>query len=302
MTAARFALALARGEAEVRAVADALPAFVGAKTMTDPDAAVRRAAVRTLSAAAHARGAAFLAGNGVLEAALEPLLAQTAILPELIRVVDLGPFKHTVDDGLDLRKAAFECLDTLLERREGRGFVDDAVARRAPGVVAAAVSGLGDAYDVKMTAHRVVEALATRGAATREALAARLGDVAEPMRKTLAAKLKSDAVKQEMDRAEDLKRSCLRAMSAVAIEVAGAAEHEAFRKVVEGTIEPSETLRGMYEKALEEAGGRRGDARDGGKREDGARGGRDDPSRAEPSREREVKKTRASKFKNRPGG
>jgi cullin-associated NEDD8-dissociated protein 1 len=75
------------------------------------------------------------------------------------------------------------------------------------------------------------------------------------MRKTLAAKLKSDAVKQEMDRAEDLKRSCLRAMSAVAIEVAGAAEHEAFRKVVEGTIEPSETLRGMYEKALEEAGG-----------------------------------------------
>ena len=255
VTAARFALALARGEAEVRAVADALPAFVGAKTMTDPDAAVRRAAVRTLSAAAHARGAAFLAGNGVLEAALEPLLAQTAILPELIRVVDLGPFKHTVDDGLDLRKAAFECLDTLLERREGRGFVDDAVARRAPGVVAAAVSGLGDAYDVKMTAHRVVEALATRGAATREALAARLGDVAEPMRKTLAAKLKSDAVKQEMDRAEDLKRSCLRAMSAVAIEVAGAAEHEAFRKVVEGTIEPSETLRGMYEKALEEAGG-----------------------------------------------
>ena len=255
VTAARFALALARGEAEVRAVADALPAFVGAKTMTDPDAAVRRAAVRTLSAAAHARGAAFLAGNGVLEAALEPLLAQTAILPELIRVVDLGPFKHTVDDGLDLRKAAFECLDTLLERREGRGFVDDAVARRAPGVVAAAVSGLGDAYDVKMTAHRVVEALATRGATTREALAARLGDVAEPMRKTLAAKLKSDAVKQEMDRAEDLKRSCLRAMSAVAIQVAGAAEHEAFRKVVEGTIEPSETLRGMYEKALEEAGG-----------------------------------------------
>lgn len=75
--------------------------------IVDAHVDVRKAAVRTVNFIIH-NNASLLRHK--LAKHLPNLFAQTAIKKELIREVDLGPFKHRVDDGLDTRKAAFECM------------------------------------------------------------------------------------------------------------------------------------------------------------------------------------------------
>lgn len=72
---------------------------------------------------------------------------------QLIREVEMGPFKHTVDDGLDIRKAAFECMYTLLDACldkidifEFLNHVED---------------GLRDHYDIKMLTYLMLVRLST---------------------------------------------------------------------------------------------------------------------------------------------
>jgi cullin-associated NEDD8-dissociated protein 1 len=48
--------------------------------------------------------------------AVHVVLAETVIRPELVREVAMGPFKHKVDDGLDVRKVRFRtgmCFEPL---------------------------------------------------------------------------------------------------------------------------------------------------------------------------------------------
>ena len=43
-------------------------------------------------------------------------LGETQIRQDLITEVDLGPFKHKVDDGIPIRKAAYTLIDSLIEK------------------------------------------------------------------------------------------------------------------------------------------------------------------------------------------
>ncbi|KAG1681345.1 hypothetical protein FOA52_007393 [Chlamydomonas sp. UWO 241] len=177
-----------------------VPRFLG--MMADPDRNVRKAAVVSLSAAAHHKPV-LVASH--LESLLPLLYQQTVVRPELVRVVDLGPFKHTIDDGLELRKAAFECMDILLDACRPQ--------IEATTFMAHLEGGLQDHYDVKMPAHLL---LAKLSASEPSTVLATLERIVGPLEKTLTTKVKSDAVKQELDRHEHMLRSCLRAISSIA--------------------------------------------------------------------------------------
>lgn len=64
----------------------------------------------------------------------------------------MGPFKHTVDDGLDLRKAAFECMYTLLDSCLDRLDVFEFLNH--------VENGLRDHYDIKMLTYLMTARLA----------------------------------------------------------------------------------------------------------------------------------------------
>ena len=154
--------------------------------------------------------------------------------PGLVRVINLGPFKHKVDDGLKIRKASFECLGVLMSRCYS--FIDPNILFNA------LLRGLRDEYDVKIRCHGLMADLSCFAPGV---VMAHLDQLVEPLTATLTARLKSDAVTQEIDRNKDLQRSCLRAVAALA-SLPGAMDNPAFKAFMDQTVK-AEDMKQRYE-------------------------------------------------------
>ena len=72
---------------------------------------VRRLALSALNSAARTKPHLV---HDHLPALLPILYSETAVKPDLIRTVQMGPWQHKVDEGLDARKTAWETLYTLV--------------------------------------------------------------------------------------------------------------------------------------------------------------------------------------------
>ena len=146
----------------------------------------------------------------------------------------MGPFKHTVDDGLDLRKAAFECMYTLLDSCLDRIDIFEFLNH--------VEDGLFDHYDIKMLTYLMLVRLATL---CPNALLQRLDRLVEPLRATCTQKVKNNAVKQEYEKNDELKRSALRGLAAL-MNIADADKNTQLREFV-ATIRATPELAAMFE-------------------------------------------------------
>ncbi|EDV32322.1 uncharacterized protein Dana_GF14106 [Drosophila ananassae] len=169
--------------------------------LRDPEPQVRRVALVAFNSAVHNKPSLV---RDLLPTLLPWLYSETKVKSELIREVEMGPFKHTVDDGLDIRKAAFECMYTLLEQGLDRvdvmQFLDHVQA------------GLCDHYDIKMLTYLMTARLAVL---CPDKVLLRLDQFIQQLRDTCTHKVKANSVKQEYEKQDELKRSALRAVSAL---------------------------------------------------------------------------------------
>jgi len=171
--------------------------------MEDAELGVRQLALSVLNAAARTKPHLL---RDHLHTLLPVLYRETAIRPELVRTVQMGPWQHKVDDGLEARKTAYETLYTLLDTSLTKLDLNELLSH--------VLVGLADVSDeIKVICHMILFRLAPLAPT---AVAQRLGE-ATPL---LEASMKGptigkDTVKQDLERAAELQRSTLRAVAAL---------------------------------------------------------------------------------------
>jgi len=194
ITALRFALAPTTDHALLR---DSLGPFL--LLLKDENLVVRRQAMLTVNALGHAN-IDLLAPTTLRDLILPVLYIEIEPNEKHIRILDLGPFKHKVDDGLPLRKAAFQCLETLLDVAPHRLDLSEFIKKIQIGLV--------DHDDIQIVTYQILYNMAQyHGGKLLEVL----DELPNQIMKGVKNKLK-EAKGNEPERAKDVLRSAVRSL------------------------------------------------------------------------------------------
>jgi len=169
--------------------------------LADPEINVRKSVMLSLNYCAHHKPSII---RDALPKYLPQIYDQSKIKPELIREVELGPFKHKEDGGLETRQATFECMYTLLESCLTRIELQEFIMKM--------VSGLADEYDIQMLNHLILIRLAKKAGS---ALLGGLELLIDPLRACVTSVAKDVNVAQLVERNNELIKSALRAIAVV---------------------------------------------------------------------------------------
>ena len=185
------------GKVDSSLLAASMPTFV--KMLHHKDVPVRHASLQMIYSAVHHMPVAisFLMQDDIMSSLYE--LAKL----KLERKVDLGPFTHTVDDALPLRKAALSIFSTCMDNVPGT--VD------ASEFIVVLVKALGDVEDMQLHAHQILIAMCSRQSSY---IVTALDSFVEPLEKTMNKK-PGDKTGTELDRLNDWIKSALRVMVAM---------------------------------------------------------------------------------------
>jgi cullin-associated NEDD8-dissociated protein 1 len=184
--------------------------------LRDPELEVRRQALVTLNATSHSKP--FLIKTQLSK--LLPLLyAELEPRKELMRVVVMGPFKHTIDDGLETRRSAYEALYSVLENLFAA--IDD-----VDGFVAKVVTGLNDQHEIKILCSLMLTRLAAAAPLETQNCMLRFGpllmldlDAVTPKFQAMlviSARDKDSVTRQDIEKQHEMRRACIRTSVALA--------------------------------------------------------------------------------------
>ncbi|KXT15850.1 hypothetical protein AC579_10406 [Pseudocercospora musae] len=166
--------------------------------LTDADLDNQRLSLTTFNGALYNKPDLVLPHLGEL---LPFAMQATVIRPELIREVSMGPFKHKIDDGLEIRKSAYETLYALLDSPASRQRLD------IPAYYDRIVAGIADEHEIKILCALVLIKLIP---IAQFETARRLEPLTQQFRTVLGFKPKDNAVKQELEKIAEQQKAVVK--------------------------------------------------------------------------------------------
>ncbi|KAL0583759.1 hypothetical protein ABG067_006314 [Albugo candida] len=121
------------------------------------------------------------------------------------RVVDLGPFKHKVDDGVAVRKAGFLCFETTLTSH-AYDLIECQVFQSV------IERGLDDQEDIQMQCHGIISKLCQ---VKPICVVQSLSVILTALQKTINKNVNEDHIGTQLERTKDVIRSALRVLDAI---------------------------------------------------------------------------------------